>query len=181
MSDTLLLAPIILAPLVGALILGLVGKRLGERLTGFVACSTVGISTVLSFYAVIGHREALERGDKIFQYLFTWINVGQFRADAALLLDSLSSVYILFVTFVAFWIHLFATGYMKGDPGYARFFAYLNLFMFSMLTLVLGDNFLLMFVGWEGVGLCSYLLIGFWFEKHSNNDAAKKAFIVNRV
>ncbi|HSB12198.1 MAG TPA: NADH-quinone oxidoreductase subunit L, partial [Blastocatellia bacterium] len=113
--------------------------------------------------------------------LFTWINVGSFRADFSLLLDSLSAIYILFVTFVGFWIHVFATGYMRGDKGYWRFFAYMNLFMFSMLTLVLADNFLLMFVGWEGVGLCSYLLIGYYFTKDFANDAAKKAFVVNRI
>ncbi|HEX8185901.1 MAG TPA: NADH-quinone oxidoreductase subunit L, partial [Blastocatellia bacterium] len=112
---------------------------------------------------------------------FTWIRVGDFRADFSLLLDSLSAIYILFITFVAFWIHVFATGYMHGDRGYWRFFAYLNLFMFSMLTLVLADNFLLMFVGWEGVGLCSYLLIGYYFQRDYANDAAKKAFIVNRI
>ncbi|HSO73935.1 MAG TPA: NADH-quinone oxidoreductase subunit L [Blastocatellia bacterium] len=175
------LANIILAPLIGAAVLGLFGKKLSERVIGWIACSTVAISSLLSFYLFFNHRAALGRGVKIHEYLFTWINVGNFRADFSLLLDSLSAIYILFVTFVAFWIHVFATGYMRGDKGYWRFFTYLNLFMFSMLTLVLADNFLLMFVGWEGVGLCSYLLIGFWFEKNSNNDAAKKAFVVNRI
>ena len=175
------LANIILAPLIGAAILGLFGKRMSERAIGLIACSTVALSAILSLYLFFQHGAALEHGEKIHEYLFPWINVGNFRADFSLLLDSLSAVYILFVTFVAFWIHVFATGYMRGDKGYWRFFAYLNLFMFSMLTLVLADNFLLMFVGWEGVGLCSYLLIGFWFEKHSNNDAAKKAFVVNRI
>jgi NADH-quinone oxidoreductase subunit L len=176
-----MLAGIILAPLVGAAILGIFGKRLGERLIGLIACSTVAISTILSFYEFFTHRHALEAGAKIFEPLFTWISVGGFRSDFSLMLDSLSGIYILFVTFVAFWIHVFATGYMKGEEGYWRFFAYLNLFMFSMLTLVLADNFLLMFVGWEGVGLCSYLLIGYYFQKDFANDAAKKAFIVNRI
>ncbi len=176
-----LLSIIILAPLAGALILGLFGKRMGERAISFVACLTVGISAALSFYVFFRHLHALEEGARIHDYLFTWINVGGFRADFALLLDSLSGIYILFVTFVAFWIHVFATGYMKGEAGYWRFFAYLNLFMFAMLTLVLADNFLLMFVGWEGVGLCSYLLIGYYFRKDFANDAAKKAFIVNRI
>src|SRR6266478_3502133 len=154
-----MLAAIILAPLLGAAILGLFGKRMGERLIGLIACSTVAVSAILSFYLFFKHHAELEQGEKIYQYLFTWISAGSFRADASLLLDSLSAVYILFITFVAFWIHVFATGYMRGDKGYWRFFAYMNLFMFSMLTLVLADNFLLMFVGWEGVGLCSYLLI----------------------
>ena len=176
-----MLVGIILAPLVGAAILGLFGKRMGERLIGFIACSTVAVSAILSFYLFFKHHTELEEGKKVYDYLFTWISVGSFRADASLLLDSLSAIYILFITFVGFWIHVFATGYMRGDKGYWRFFAYMNLFMFSMLTLVLADNFLLMFVGWEGVGLCSYLLIGFYFTKDFANDAAKKAFVVNRI
>ncbi|HVG18263.1 MAG TPA: NADH-quinone oxidoreductase subunit L [Blastocatellia bacterium] len=176
-----MLAVIILAPLAGAAILGLFGRRMSERAIGLVACSTVAASAVLSFYAFFGHRHELEAGGRIYEYLFTWISVGDFRADFSLLLDSLSAIYILFITFVAFWIHVFATGYMHGDAGYWRFFAYLNLFMFSMLTLILADNFLLMFVGWEGVGLCSYLLIGYYFRRGYASDAAKKAFVVNRV
>ncbi|HJQ70060.1 MAG TPA: NADH-quinone oxidoreductase subunit L [Blastocatellia bacterium] len=176
-----MLAVIILAPLAGAIILGTLGKRMGERAIGLVACSTVAVSAVLSFYLFFHHLHALEAGEKIHQYLFTWISVGSFRSDFAFVLDGLSGIYILFITFVAFWIHVFATGYMRGDEGYWRFFAYLNLFMFSMLTLVLADNFLLMFVGWEGVGLCSYLLIGYYFTRGYASDAAKKAFIVNRV
>ena len=176
-----LLAIIILAPLVGAAILGLSGKRMGERLIALIACSTVAVSAILSFYLFFKHHTELEQGHKFYDYLFTWISVGTFRADASLLLDSLSAIYILFITFVAFWIHVFASGYMRGDKGYWRFFAYMNFFMFSMLTLVLADNFLLMFVGWEGVGLCSYLLIGYYFTKDFANDAAKKAFIVNRI
>jgi NADH-quinone oxidoreductase subunit L len=177
-----MLAAIILAPALTALLLGFVGKRLGERAIGFLACASVAVSALLSFYAFFAKLLPLPEHDRaIHEYLFTWINVGGFRADASLLLDPLSGLYILFVTFVGFWIHVFATGYMRGESGYWRFFAYLNLFMFSMLVLVLGDNFLLMFVGWEGVGLCSYLLIGFYFTKDFANDAAKKAFIVNRI
>ena len=176
-----LLVLIVLAPLIGAAILGLFGKRMGESLIGLIACSTVAVSGILSFYLFFKHHTVLEQGHKFYDYLFTWISVGAFRADASLLLDSLSAIYILFITFVAFWIHVFATGYMRGDKGYWRFFAYMNFFMFSMLTLVLADNFLLMFVGWEGVGLCSYLLIGYYFTKDFANDAAKKAFIVNRI
>jgi NADH-quinone oxidoreductase subunit L len=176
-----MLAAIILAPLAGAAILGFFGKRMSERVIGWIACSTVAISAILSFYTFFDHRLALEGGEKFHEFLFTWISVGAFRADASLLLDSLSAIYLLFITFVAFWIHVFATGYMKGEKGYWRFFAYMNLFMFSMLTLVLADNFVLMFVGWEGVGLCSYLLIGYYFTKDFANDAAKKAFIVNRI
>ena len=97
------------------------------------------------------------------------------------MVDPLSSVMVLFVTFVGFLIHVYSIGYMGHDPGYARYMAYLNLFMFAMLTLVLGANYAVLFVGWEGVGLCSYLLIGFWFHKQSASDAGKKAFIVNRI
>ena len=115
------------------------------------------------------------------EHFFTWIKVGSFQADFAYLLDPLSGVYILFITGVGLLIHIYATGYMHGDPGYYRFFAYLNLFMFMMLTLVLADNLLLLFVGWEGVGLCSYLLIGYYIKRDVAGDAAKKAFIVNRI
>src|ERR1044071_5681635 len=176
-----LLAFIILAPLVGAAILAAFGRRMSERLIGIIASSTVAISAIFSFLVVFRHYSELEQGHKFYNYLFTWISVGTFRADASLLLDSLSAIYILFITFVAFWIHVFATGYMRGEAGYWRFFAYLNLFMFSMLTLVLADNFLLMFVGWEGVGLCSYLLIGYYFTRGYASEAAKKAFVVNRI
>src|SRR5262245_2549015 len=156
-----LLAIIIFAPLVGAAVLGIFGKRMSDKLVGIIACSTIAISAIVSLYVFFNHLQALQEGGRGHQYLFTWINVGNFRADFAFLLDSLSGIYIVFVTFVGFWVHVFAVGYMKGEFGYWRFFAYLNLFMFAMLTLVLGDNFLMMFVGWEGVGLCSYLLIGF--------------------
>src|SRR5512143_3034256 len=109
------------------------------------------------------------------------MRVGSFSASVSFLLDPLSSVMVLVVTGVGFLIHVYSTGYMGHDPDYRRFFLYLNLFTFAMLTLVLADNFLLMFVGWEGVGLCSYLLIGFWYQKKSASDAGKKAFIVNRI
>ena len=109
------------------------------------------------------------------------LGVTPFSVEWAYLVDPLSSLMVLFVTFVGFLIHVYSIGYMGHDPGYARFMAYLNLFMFAMLTLVLAANYAVLFVGWEGVGLCSYLLIGFWFEKQSASDAGKKAFIVNRV
>src|SRR5206468_8636627 len=110
-----------------------------------------------------------------------WMRVGDFSADVGFLLDPLSSVMILVVTGVGFLIHVYSVGYMAHDPSFRRFFLYLNLFTFAMLTLVLANNLLLMFVGWEGVGLCSYLLIGFWYERPSAAEAGKKAFIVNRI
>ena len=123
--------------------------------------------------------------------MYEWINAGaaqtasgevaNFSVDWGFLLDPLSAVMVLVVTGIGFLIHVYSTGYMHEEDGFYRFFAYLNLFMFSMLTLVLGSNYLMMFIGWEGVGLCSYLLIGYYFHKKSAGDAAKKAFVVNRV
>ena len=115
------------------------------------------------------------------EYVAHWIRSGSFSADFALYLDQLSLVMLLVVTGVGFLIHIYSVGYMWDDPSYYRFFAYLNLFMFFMLTLILANNYLLMFIGWEGVGLASYLLIGFWFTKDSAASAGKKAFIVNRI
>src|SRR5882672_923974 len=177
-----LLSLIIFAPLAGAVINWFVGRRLrNERFIGLVACASVGISTILSFYFAFKSDGALRSTQPIMDHLWTWIQVGSFRADFGLAMDRLSGIYALFITFVGLLIHIFATGYMRGDRGYYRFFAYLNLFMFAMLTLILGDNFLLMFVGWEGVGLCSYLLIGYYLDKEEAAPAAKKAFIANRV
>jgi NADH-quinone oxidoreductase subunit L len=177
-----LLSLIIFAPLAGAAINWFIGRRLrNEKVIGIVACSSVGISTIIAFYLAFKPNGALRSTEPIFDHLWTWIQVGRFRADFALALDRLSGTYALFVTFVGFLIHLFAVGYMQGDKGFYRFFAYMNLFMFAMLTLILADNFLLMFVGWEGVGLCSYLLIGYYTDREEAGDAAKKAFIANRV
>src|SRR6266436_910220 len=182
MPQTNLLSLIIFAPLAGALINWLAGRRLrNERFIGLVACGAVGVSTIVAFYLAFKSDGALRATQPVMDHLWTWVQVGAFRADFGLAMDRLSGIYALFITFVGFLIHVFATGYMHGDRGYYRFFAYLNLFMFAMLTLVLGDNFLLMFVGWEGVGLCSYLLIGYYLDKEEAAPAAKKAFIANRV
>ncbi|HMJ25844.1 MAG TPA: NADH-quinone oxidoreductase subunit L [Pyrinomonadaceae bacterium] len=182
MQQTNLLSIIIFAPLAGALINWLLGRRLrDERFIGIVACGAVGLSTIVSFYLAFKSDGALRSTQPVMDHLWTWVQVGSFRADFGLAMDRLSGIYALFITFVGFLIHVFATGYMHGDRGYYRFFAYLNLFMFAMLTLVLADNLLLMFVGWEGVGLCSYLLIGFYIDKEEAAPAAKKAFIANRV
>ncbi len=181
---------IVFAPLVGAAINGLFGRRFlalfgqraTEKLVGFVACASVGVSTALAFIVFFNRLLPLpEDQRRITEHFFTWLKVGSFRADFAYLLDPLSGVYILFVTGVGLLIHIYATGYMHGDRGYYRFFCYLNLFMFMMLTLVLADNLLLLFVGWEGVGLCSYLLIGYYIKWDVAGSAAKKAFVMNRI
>jgi NADH-quinone oxidoreductase subunit L len=183
MIENNLLSIIIFAPLLGAVINWLIGGRLkNETFSGAVACGSIAISTFVAFYiAFIADGGALFINQPILDHIWTWVQVGTFRADFALGMDRLSGIYALFVTFVGLLIHIFATGYMKGDPGFYRFFAYMNLFMFSMLTLVLADNFLLMFVGWEGVGLCSYLLIGFYIKWDEARRAAKKAFVMNRI
>ncbi len=188
MTENNYLSLIIFAPLVGAIINWLVGKRAkSELFSGAVACAAVGVSCVVAFMIAFGigtpHAGALfaPEGKPVLDQLWTWIQVGDFRADFGLGMDRLSGIYACFITFVALLIHIFATGYMHGDKSFYRFFAYLNLFMFSMLTLVLADNFLLMFVGWEGVGLCSYLLIGYYIKRDEARKAAKKAFVMNRI
>jgi len=180
------LSVVVFAPLVGAAVNWLVGRRVrSEAFVGAVACASVGVSALAAFYvAFTGPGGAAlwnEPATPVMSHLWTWMNVGGFRADFGFAMDRLSGIYACFITFVGFLIHVFATGYMHGDKGFYRFFAYLNLFMFMMLTLVLADNILLMFVGWEGVGLCSYLLIGYYFDRREAGDAAKKAFVANRV
>ncbi|HEX8143253.1 MAG TPA: NADH-quinone oxidoreductase subunit L [Pyrinomonadaceae bacterium] len=173
---------IIFAPLLGAVVNWFIGRRLrSEAFIGLVACGSVAVSTIVAFIVAFGGHGVLHSNAPVLDHLWTWIEVGGFRADFGLAMDRLSGIYALFITFVGLLIHIFATGYMHGDGGFYRFFAYLNLFMFSMLTLILADNFLLMFVGWEGVGLCSYLLIGYYTDRREAGDAAKKAFIANRV
>ncbi|MCP4548285.1 MAG: NADH-quinone oxidoreductase subunit L [bacterium] len=184
------LYPLILAfPLIGLLINAVLGRRLGVRGSGAVASVAVLLSFVGAIQAFIKVRHLVALGDgeaRLVVRLWEWIHVGGFSADLSLLFDPLSVVMILVVTGVGFLIHVYSIGYMSHDRDYARFFVYLNLFMLAMLLLVLGDNYLVLFVGWEGVGLCSYLLIGFWYDrmfttKMSNAAAGKKAFIVNRV
>jgi NADH-quinone oxidoreductase subunit L len=159
----------------------LLGDRLGKRGTAWLACGAVGAAFLLAVRAVVALAAQPETHRVFVETVTTWMRVGDFSIDISFLLDPLSSVMILVVTGVGFLIHIYSTGYMAHDASFRRFFLYLNLFMFAMLTLVLADNFLLMFVGWEGVGLCSYLLIGFWYERPAAPEAGKKAFIVNRI
>jgi len=168
-------------PLLGFLVNGFFGRRISKRAVGAVACGSVGLSLLCSL-AAVGQLLGLPAdARRVEEVIAPWIWVGELRADWGLLLDPLSAVMILVVTGVGFLIHIYSIGYMHEDQDYPRFFTYLNLFTVSMLLLVLADNYLLLFVGWEAVGLCSYLLIGFWFEKDSAANAGKKAFIVNRV
>ncbi len=166
-------------PLLGFLFNGLLGKRLGKGFVSIAGPGVVGLSFVL---ALLSFLEMLGAQHQSFtQDLYPWIQAGDFSVRIGLTVDRLSGLYILIVTGVGFLIHLYSVGYMHEEDGYARFFAYLNLFIFFMLLLVLGSSFLLLFVGWEGVGLCSYLLIGYYTERPAAAAAAKKAFVFNRV
>lgn len=174
-SATLLLIPLL--PLLGFLLNGLLGNRLGPRFVSVVGC----LAPIGAFWITLNHWWGLEGDELIRLHVFDWISVGSFNAPFAFLFDPLSASMCMVITGVGSLIHLYSTGYMKGDPSYGRFFAYLNLFTSFMLILVLADNLLLLFVGWEGVGLCSYLLIGFWHKENENCAAGMKAFIFNRV
>ncbi len=170
-----------LFPLIGFLLNGLLLGRLKKSVISLIACASVGLSFLVSVRLFM-ELLSLPAETRILQEtLFTWIPSGDFVVNFGFMVDPLSAVMILVVSGVGFLIHVYSVGYMHEDASYGRYFTYLNLFVFNMLVLVLADNYLLMFVGWEGVGLCSYLLIGFWFEKQSAADAGKKAFIVNRI
>ena len=168
-------------PLAGFLVLLVAGRRLGDPGAGWLATLAMGGSFVASVVTCAGLLEREEEARAYTQTLFEWIPVGGLHVDAALLVDPLSITMALFVTGVGALIHLYAVGYMHGDAQYPRFFVYLNLFAFSMLVLVLADNFLLSFLGWEGVGACSYFLISFWFSRETAAVAGKKAFVTNRI
>jgi NADH-quinone oxidoreductase subunit L len=167
-----------LMPFIGAAFLILFGRKLSRDWVLIIAASAILSSAMLAFDAFFTRLPA---GGSLTDTLWTWMQAGDLKVDVAFHMDALSGLLCLVVTFIGFLIHVYAQGYMEHDPDYARFFAYLNLFCGAMLVLVLGDSLPVMFVGWEGVGLCSYLLIGFWFKETANADAGKKAFIVNRI
>src|SRR5688572_5785175 len=170
-----------LFPLLGFIFIALNTRRFTEGFTSFVACGSVLASFIVSVVLFI-HLAGLTADERsIHITLFNWISAGNFSASISFLIDPLSSLMLLIITGVGFLIHVYSIGYMHDDDGYNRFFSYLNLFVFFMLMLVMGANYLVMFIGWEGVGLCSYLLIGFWFKNQDYNDAANKAFIMNRI
>jgi NADH-quinone oxidoreductase subunit L len=173
---------IIVFPLIGFLINGLFGYKLKKgKISGFIGSLSIFLSFLVSIIIFFDLISLPAENRKIVVTLFNWINSGIININISYLIDPLSIVMTLIVTGVGLLIHIYSIGYMHGDKGFARFFAFLNLFIFAMLNLILSDNFLLLFLGWEGVGLCSYLLIGFWYEKKFTGDAANKAFWVNRI
>ena len=176
---------IVFLPLLGAIVNGVLGakiqKSFGKGAIALLACAPVVIAFGLSLYAFFVLKALEPEKRFLIDNLYRWIDLGSLQVDMAFLIDPLSAVMILVVTGIGGLIHIYATGYMHDDNAFWRFFAYLNLFTAAMLTLVLGDSLLLLFVGWEGVGLCSYALIGFWYTDHNNARAGNKAFIVNRV
>ena len=174
-----LVALIPLFPLLGFLINGFFGKKMSKGLSGTIASLAVLASFVVSLLIFFELEHSTQSSHAV--NLFAWINSGNLIIPFEFLVDPLSSWFLLIITGIGFLIHIYSMGYMHDDEGFSRFFTYLNLFIFFMLLLVLGNNYLIMFVGWEGVGLCSYLLIGFWYKNTSYNNAAKKAFIMNRI
>jgi NADH-quinone oxidoreductase subunit L len=168
-------------PLAGFLVNGLLGTKLGKSFVSVVGCGAAGLATIVAYARLFPFFAGAHA--PVIEPVTNWITVGGLSVDIAFRLDALSALMLSFVTFVAFLIHIYSIGYMheETDGGFARFFAYLNLFLFAMLTLVLAESFLLMFVGWEGVGLCSYLLVGYYFDREYAAAAGRKAFVVNRI
>ena len=167
-------------PALGVLFNLFLGGRAGKRAVSLVAPGVIGAAFVVVCYSLVRLLQ-LPPGAALVQDLYPWITAGDLQVHVAFRIDALTAIMVAVVSGVGFLIHIYSVGYMAEDAGFARYFTYLNLFMFSMLTLVLADNLPLLFVGWEGVGLCSYLLIGFWFDKEANASAGKKAFVVNRI
>jgi len=174
-----LVALIPLFPLIGFIINGFFGKKISKGLSGSIASLSIFASFVVSVLVFMELQASSQKENVV--SVFSWINSDTLKIPFEFLVDPLSTVFLLIITGIGFLIHVYSVGYMHDDEGFARFFTYLNLFVFFMLLLVLGNNYLITFVGWEGVGLCSYLLIGFWFKNTAYNNAAKKAFIMNRI
>jgi NADH-quinone oxidoreductase subunit L len=181
MNTSVLMCILLFSPLIGFLINGLRYRSHAAILSGSIATVAVGISFLSAILLFIELQALPEAGRQISLHLFDWISVGTLRIDAGFMVDPVSALMILVVTGVGTLIHLFSIGYMSHDEGVTKYFAYLNLFLFNMLILVLGNSLPVMFVGWEGVGLCSYLLIGFWFKDQTKAAAGMKAFIANRI
>lgn len=178
---TTLIALIPAIPLLSFLILGLFGKQLTRKAAGFIGAGSIGIVALLTFIVAQAFLESLPEVKSYSVIVWEWISAGYLKANISFRLDALSLVFCFVITFVGFLIHVYSIEFMAKDEGFTRFFAYMNLFVGSMLILVLADNILLMYLGWEGVGLCSYLLIGFWYKVPANGYAARKAFIITRI
>lgn len=176
--DTSLVLVLLLAPFLGFLFNVFLGKKAGKSIVGIVGTLSVAVSFAVTLY-LFGYNQVNPKPVVI--NLFDWISIERFNVSFGFLIDQLSLIWLLFVTGIGSLIHLYSISYMHDDEKMHSFFAYLNLFIFFMITLVIGSNLLMMFIGWEGVGLCSYLLIGFWYKNQDFNDAAKKAFIMNRI
>ena len=168
-------------PLLGFLVLALFGQKLTRKTIGYIGAGSIGIVALLTFIAGIEFLKSLPQVKSYSVVIWEWINAGSLKADISFSLDALSLVFCFVITFVGFLIHIYSIEFMAKDEGFSRFFAYMNLFVGSMLILVLADNILLLYLGWEGVGLCSYLLIGFWYKEPVNGYAARKAFIITRI
>src|SRR5574338_1189035 len=168
-------------PLLGFLLLALFGGRMNRTGIAILGVGSVGISALITILIGIDFISSPPVGYSFNQTLWTWMNVAGFKPSIAFHLDSLSLIFTFTISFIGFLIQLYSAEFMIDDEGYSRFFAYMNLFVASMITLVLANNLLLLYLGWEGVGLCSYLLIGFWYQDSVNGSAAQKAFIVTRV
>jgi NADH-quinone oxidoreductase subunit L len=168
-------------PLLSFLILALFGKRMTRKMAGIVGAGSIGLVAILTFIMAFGFFRSLPQIKSYSVIVWEWINTGNLKADISFSLDALSLVFCFVIAFVGFLIHLYSLEFMGKDEGFTRFFAYMNLFVGSMLILVLADNILLLYLGWEGVGLCSYLLIGFWYKEPANGYAARKAFIITRI
>src|SRR5664280_528133 len=179
MSIIIALIPAI--PFLSFLILALFGHKLTRKIAGIIGAGSIGITAVLTFIIAVVFLKSLPEVKSYSVHVWDWINAGNLKVEISFSLDSLSLVFCFVITFVGFLIHLYSICFMEKDVGFTRFFAYMNLFIGSMLVLVLADNILLMYLGWEGVGLCSYLLIGFWYKEPANGYAARKAFIITRI
>ena len=179
MYQFLWLIPVL--PFLGAIILSISGGRLSKGLTALIGIGSIGISALITILIGINFLTSPPTSFIFDQKIFTWIQTVGLNADFAFHLDSLSLAFIFIITFVGFLIHIYSAEFMYNEEGYSRFFAYMNMFVGSMLTLVLADNLLLLYLGWEGVGLCSYLLIGFWYKDPANDYAARKAFTITRI
>src|SRR3978361_1201988 len=176
LSQNMLLA-VPLAPLVGAIAAGLFGKQIGRKGAHWITCIGVAIALAISVQTLL----AVLDGARFNATIYEWMNVGGLKMEIGFRIDGLTAMMMCVVTFVSLMVHIYTIGYMVDDPGYQRFFSYISLFTFSMLMLVMSNNFLQLFFGWEAVGLVSYLLIGFWYTKPSAIFANMKAFLVNRV